>query len=472
MIRDLRTVPAHREQVERPALLLFPATPGRSGRRVFSFLCLLFTSLTLVFLAVTAGDAAAGTAGLSISSYVPLVNYEPLLEELVLRPVLGGIGNDTVVAITHAGDERLFVGTQAGVIYVVQREGGDFTDMSIFLDLRGKVNLSFEEGLLGLAFDPHYAATGYFYTTYNEFGTGRIILARYTVSPDPNVADPDSRSVLISLDKPLNPPGEEPGYSPVHNAGDMHFGPDNYLYVAIGDGGPDPYVLPIVPGDPDNLAQRKDVLFGKILRLDPSGQSPYPPQCGGTGYTIPADNPFTDSFGCDEIWSLGFRNPWRFSFDALTGEMYIADVGEWLLEEINREPAGIGGRNYGWHCFEGTYDHRNAPHLWGQCPLPFEEYTFPLHIIDRTQGCSVIGGYVYRASAQSMLKGHYFFSDFCSRKIWTIHTADPSNTVRELDVSIVPGNGLPQWTAFGQDVNGEIYIGAFLHDAVYHLTQP
>src|SRR5690606_17439264 len=129
--------------------------------------------------------------------------------------------------------------------------------------------------------------------------------------------------------------GEEPGYSPVHNAGDMHFGPDNYLYVAIGDGGPDPYVLPIVPGDPDNLAQRKDVLFGKILRLDPSGQSPYPPQCGGTGYTIPADNPFTDSFGCDEIWSLGFRNPWRFSFDALTGEMYIADVGEWLLEEIN-----------------------------------------------------------------------------------------------------------------------------------------
>lgn len=437
-----------------------------------------------VFLAVAATAlgyqnqrAVAGKAADDSGVFLPAMMNDLELTSLTLRLEIAGIGSDTPVAITHAGDSRLFVATQAGRIYVIQRDPTTFepTAMSVFLDLVGQVNFSFEEGLLGLVFHPSYVHNGWFYVAYNEFATGKIILARYSVSADPNVADPFSRLIMLAIDKPPNAIGAWPPYSPVHNGGDLHFGTDGYLYMATGDGGPDPYELgPPYPGDPYNHGQRLDVLLGKILRIDVNQQAALPPNCGGVGYTIPADNPFADGSGglCDEIWSYGWRNPWRFSFDSLTGHMYIADVGERLLEEVNFEPAGAGGRNYGWHCFEGTVDFRNEPHLAGQCSDDDSVYTEPFFVWDHSFGCSAIGGYVYRGNSWPMMRGQYLFADFCSRLIWAADTDNLAGSVWIPPMTIENTSGPPQWTALGVDVRGEIYIGAYYHNAIYHITAP
>lgn len=411
-------------------------------------------------------------------TYLPALNNSAVLNSLTLQPEVAGIGNKSVVTITHAGDQRLFIATQSGLIFVVQRDPVTMAvlNMSTFLDLTANVSQSFEEGLLSLTFHPNHSQNGFFYVTYTEWGSGDIILARYAISSDPNIADPNSRLIMMAIPKPPNVPDQPTPYSPVHNAGDLHFGPDGYLYMATGDGGPDPYVLTIIPGDPNNNAQRKNVLLGKILRIDVNNQAPLLPDCGGQGYTIPADNPFAQDFAgsCDEVWSYGWRNPWRFSFDPLTGDMYISDVGEWYLEEINFEPAGLSGRNYGWHCFEGTYDHRNASHLQGHCHDPFDSYIFPVYQYDHLQGISIIGGYVYRANAQSLLKGKYLFADFGTKKVWSMTAGELNAVPKELPATIdVPGGrALPQWTAFGQDAYGELYLGGYLHDAIYRITVP
>lgn len=435
--------------------------------------------LGLVMLFAHTGREQASANQSDNYSYLPVVSTYKPLTSITLVPEIGGIGADTATVITHAGDARLFVATQSGMIYVIQRNAETLAQETLtpFLDLRSRVNVSFEEGLLGLAFHPNHASNGFFYLVYNQFGTGKIILARYAVTSDPNVADPNSGVILLSINKPPNPPGSTPTYSPVHNAGDIHFGPDGYLYMATGDGGPDPYLLTEVPGDPNNHGQRLDVLLGKILRLDvDSRPGNLPADCGGAeaGYSVPSGNPFANgsSAPCDEIWSYGFRNPFRFSIDRQTGDLFIGDVGEWLVEEIDYEPAGQSGQNYGWHCFEGTYDHRAAPHLAGQCSTNLNDYTFPIFEWDRTRGCSAIGGYVYRGSRDPVLAGNYLFADFCTRRIWRIDTDDVFGGAQELTVTLAAPWDAPQWTTFGQDAYGELYIGGYVHDAIYHITTP
>lgn len=414
---------------------------------------------------------SAGTPADNQQIYLPTL-YKSGFTQISFDLVVDDLLADTIVVITHAGDERLFIGIQTGIIYVYHP---DTEQASIFLDIRPLIVRSFEEGLLSLVFHPDYANNGLFFITYTQAETGKIILARYQVSStDPNLADPNSEIQLLAIEKPPNPNGVTPPYSPVHNAGDMHFASDGFLYITIGDGGPDPFVDPLVPGDRHNNGQSLDRLLGKMLRIDVNQQAPHPADCGLGNYTIPDTNPFVyvqDREACDEIWSLGWRNPWRFTIDPLTGDLFIGDVGEFQREELDWEPAGTPGRNYGWHCYEGNFDHTNVEHVAPHCP---EEtvYTFPIHDYHRSNeiGCSsIIGGHVYRGQQFWNMRGYYLFSDFCTRTVyamWTLDLGQPPFAVS------VPTEGSPQWSTFGQDVHGELYVGGFNLGAIYKIVTP
>jgi glucose/arabinose dehydrogenase len=291
-----------------------------------------------------------------------------------------------------------------------------------------------EQGLLGLAFAPDYATSGRFYINYTVTdGTTKI--SRYTVSADPDVANPTGTEIL-SIPQPY----------PNHNGGWLGFGPDGYLYVGMGDGGSG--------GDPEDRAQNVDSLLGKILRLDVSG----------SGYTIPPGNPFAGPTpGRDEIYSMGLRNPWRPCFDRLTGDFIIADVGQSAREEINFTPAGTGaGKNYGWRCFEGSLPYTSSSTIpCGSCTAPSCNLVFPVHEYDHSVGCSITGGYVYRGCAIPDLRGEYFFADYCADVIFSGRFqggvfVGPTNRTSEL----APGGGLDlhHITSFGEDAKGEIYI--------------
>jgi glucose/arabinose dehydrogenase len=237
--------------------------------------------------------------------------------------------------------------------------------------------------------------------------------------------------------------------------------------MSLGDGGPDPGEVSYRPADISNHGQRRDILWGKIIRLDVRGIDPngVAPDCFGDvetpPYTIPADNPMVDGAGgmCDEIWSRGWRNPWRFSFDKVTGDMYIGEVGEERYEEVNRETAGTPGLNYGWPCYQGTYLHNST------CQ---GDYVFPEYQYNHDAGdCSIIGGFVYRGQTFPTLLGQYLFSDFCSRSIWRMPTLESGDVVE-----VLSGDGYPVWTAFGEDADGEMYIGGYLGGQVFKITEP
>lgn len=321
--------------------------------------------------------------------------------------------------LTHAGDERLFVMEQGGKIFVVNG-----TSQSLFLNLTDLVTAEAnrevytERGLLGLAFAPDYAETGTFYVNYTD-RAGNTVLARYQVSTDPNVADSDSAEILLQVQQPF----------PNHNGGHMAFGADGYLYVALGDGG--------AANDPLGAGQNVQNLLGSMLRLDVS-------QAGA--YQIPADNPFADGVnGAPETWSYGWRNPWRFSFDRATGDMYIADVGQNQYEEVNFELAGMGGLNYGWNAWEATHRFNNR--------LNVPDAVMPLAEYDHGKGCSVTGGYVYRGALIADLQAVYLYGDFCSGRVWYAYrdTANQWQSAEFLETGF-------QISSFGEDVNGELYI--------------
>src|SRR5690606_21188454 len=230
-----------------------------------------------------------------------------------------------------------------------------------------------ERGLLGLAFAPDYETSGRFYVNYTN-PNGNTVIARYTVSENPNVAN-STGTVLLTIEQPFSN----------HNGGSIHFGPDGYLWIGMGDGGS--------AGDPNNNGQNKNSLLGKMLRIDVSGES----------YTSPSDNPFVGTDGADEIWSYGLRNPWKFSFDRETGDVWIADVGQNAVEEINRQPSITEGINYGWRCYEG-----NSPYQTSGCAAQ-ETMTFPVATYNHPGGrCSVTGGFVYRGENYPNLSGKYF----------------------------------------------------------------
>ncbi|MHC1742634.1 MAG: sorbosone dehydrogenase family protein [Syntrophobacteraceae bacterium] len=345
-------------------------------------------------------------------------------------------GLSTPVSITHAGDGsgRLFLVLQDGRILI--HDGGQVLPTP-FLDLRSKVSSCAggcgERGLLGLAFHPDYAANGTFFVHYtNRAGTS--LVARYQVSADPSLANPRSGRTLLSVRQPFAN----------HNGGQLQFGPDGYLYIGLGDGGSG--------GDPGNRAQNRRMLLGKILRINVNGAA---------RYAIPPDNPFAAVRGARrEIWALGLRNPWRFSFDRLTGDLYVADVGQNALEEVNFQPAGSpGGQNYGWRLMEGNQCFNPAAGCNdGSLTPPVLEY-------DHGTGCSVTGGYVYRGSAIPALAGQYLYGDFCSGLIWGAQfspVAGWSTTVLHDSAFLI--------STFGEDQEGELYVADYGAGNIFRIT--
>jgi len=335
-------------------------------------------------------------------------------------------GFDRPILVTNAGDGsgRLFVVEQSGKIWIVQ-DGA--TGATPFLDVSDLITPSAltgsytEQGLLGLAFAPGYAQSGVFFVDYTD-RQGTSVVARYHVSAgDPNAADPASAEALLTVPQPY----------PNHNGGQLAFGPDGYLYVALGDGGSG--------GDPQGNGQNPRTLLGSILRLDVSA---------ATGYAIPADNPFAQSDADrPEIWAYGLRNPWRFSFDRATGDLYIADVGQNEWEEVNFQPADSpGGENYGWNAYEGTHIY-SGQQPSSEVVMPIAEYSHS------TGGCSITGGYAYRGATLPALQGTYFYGDWCSGTLWAA-TPDGSGAWNA-SPALETGR---QISSFGEDEAGELYL--------------
>lgn len=345
---------------------------------------------------------------------------DPAAVEVTLQQVTGGL--DTPVGIANAGDGsgRLFILEKIGRVRVVQNGALAATP---FLDITERVGAGrSEQGLLGLAFHPRYAENGFLYVNYTD-RQGDTVVSRFSVQANPGQADPASEVVLLTLDQPASN----------HNGGHLAFGSDGYLYIGTGDGGG--------AGDQYGNGQNGQTLLGAMLRLDVDGDQPY---------TVPADNPFIGRPGVrDEIWALGLRNPWRYSFDRLTGDLYIADVGQNMYEEVNFQPASDpGGHNYGWPIMEGLHCFP-ADQTCERTAL-----TLPVREYDHTQGCSVTGGYVYRGQEFPLLTGVYLFGDYCSGRIWGLARSSDGGDWRV--ARLVQAN--VRLSAFGEDEQGELYL--------------
>lgn len=335
------------------------------------------------------------------------------------------------VGIYSAGDgsNRLFVVEQAGIIRVFQNSGNT-TVSTVFLNITDRVLFSGEQGLLGLAFHPNFASNGYFYLDYVAPNPTRTVISRYTVVADnPNLADKASESVILEIAQPFSN----------HKGGQIVFGPDGYFYVGMGDGGSE--------GDPLGNGQNCSTLLGKILSIDVSVAS------AGLNYSIPGDNPFVgNTLGYrEEIYAYGFRNPWRFSFDSATGKLWVGDVGQDRMEEIDVVEKG---KNYGWNIMEGTLCY-NPPSGCNETGLELPVYEY-----NHTLGDAIIGGYVYHGSALPELAGGYLYGDYGSGRIWSL-APNGTNTL------LVPSN--LTISSFGVDEDGELYICAF-DGKIYNLN--
>jgi glucose/arabinose dehydrogenase len=354
------------------------------------------------------------------SSESPIKTPASALPSLTLHKVAGNL-NAPVLLTAPPGDiDRLFVVEQGGTIKIIERTTG--ADLGTFLTLTG-ITSGGERGLLGLTFDPQYDSNGRFYVYYTD-ATGTIIIARFLVSAtNPNVADPASQAILVSI--------PHPNFAN-HNGGMVTFGPDGCLYAGIGDGGD--------AGDPSNNAQHPTSRLGKLLRLDPAT---------GTACTSGPLNPFVSGSGHPLVWSYGLRNPWRFSFDG--DELYIGDVGQGAREEINVSTGPHAGRglNYGWRLMEGSACFNPTANCnTGPLTLPIVEYTHD------KGACSVIGGYVYRGQAIPAMQGTYFYADFCAGFVHSFRFTNGSATERR-DWPLLTTASI---SSFGQDGLGELYL--------------
>ncbi|MGH9368369.1 MAG: PQQ-dependent sugar dehydrogenase [Thermoanaerobaculia bacterium] len=338
---------------------------------------------------------------------------------VTLVPVASGLG--AITAITHAGDERLFVTVQNGLVRVLS--AGSVLPAP-FLDIASLVSCCGERGLLSVAFHPEHHVNRFFFVNYTNTA-GDTVVARYqTLASDPNRADPATAITLLTIDQPF----------PNHNGGQLEFGPDGYLYIGMGDGGS--------ANDPMCNAQRDETLLGKLLRIDVDQNVNSPPF-----YGIPSDNPFATPGGArDEIWARGLRNPWRFSFDRVTGDLWIGDVGQGDREEIDVAPgASRGGENYGWKMMEGTRCAGSSGCPAGVPSCNAAALVLPRYEYNHSEGCSVTGGYVYRGTLVPALSGRYVYGDYCSGRLW-------ANGERLTPVA-------PQLSTFGEDAAGELYAG-------------
>jgi glucose/arabinose dehydrogenase len=364
----------------------------------------------------------------------PTIQQTPIIKQNtpIISPSLIATGFESptgIVAIKDASDKRLFVVERSGTIRIVSSSGK--VEPTTFLDIRNKVLESGEMGLLGLAFHPDYKQNGYLFVNYIDKNQNTI-LARYHAS-SANAVDTSSEKVLFTLKQPYTN----------HNGGDLVFGPDSYLYVALGDGGSG--------GDPENRAQNKDSYFGKILRIDINKDDPY---------AVPPTNPFVGQAGIKpEIWAYGLRNPWRISFDKATGDLYIADVGQGKIEEINIQKANSkGGENYGWRCYEGNQSYKpDGCQNADSYVKPVVEYN---HEEDR---CSITGGYVYRGKAYPMLDGKYFYGDFCNGQLF--YASNQNNKWTQTLGAKTPYS----ISTFGQGSDGELYFADFKTGSLYRI---
>jgi glucose/arabinose dehydrogenase len=344
-----------------------------------------------------------------------------------LQPIAKNLGS--ITSVTHAGDSRLFVTIRPGRILIVQN--GSVRPQP-FLDIQDKTTTDGERGLLSVAFHPHYADNGFLFIDYTNL-QGNTVIARYKVSAaDANKADPASARILLTIPQPYSN----------HNGGQLQFGPDGDLYIGMGDGGS--------ANDPECRAQDPGMLLGKLLRIDVDQNVATPPY-----YGIPASNPFRGSGDpLDKVWANGLRNPWRYSFDRQTGDLWIGDVGQDRREEIDFQPVSSrGGENYGWKIMEGTLCNSNAACASSVPACDSPAFTPPVLEYDHNPECAVTGGYVYRGNGVSQLKGDYVFGDFCSGTIWAAARSGDGFTVRTISTSV------PQLTTFGEDANGELYAG-------------
>ena len=389
-------------------------------------LLILIAGATIAVLALSSsggGDRAAARVrparpGAAVSS-VAAATTRAAVPRVRLKIVASGLSDPVYLTAPPGDTHRLFVVDKTGTIGVIR----DGTLLSTpFLGIHSLVSTGGEQGLLSMAFDPRYASNGRFYIFYTNTA-GNIRVVRYTVGANPDVANASSRTVLWSVSHSAHPN---------HNGGQLQFGPDGRLYIGIGDGGSE--------GDPNGNGQSLDTLLGKMLRIAPTPD-------GAAPYTVPRDNPFVGRSGVrPEIWASGLRNPWRYSFDRATGDLWIGDVGQDSWEEIDRQPAGApGGRNYGWNRLEGTHPYSGTAPTDAVPPV----YEYP----HATGGCAVTGGYVYRGSAIPDLVGGYVFGDFCLGRVQALRVRqgqDPQ--VVDLGVSA------SSLASFGQDDAGELYV--------------
>ncbi len=346
--------------------------------------------------------------------------------------VVGGVIRPVDIVNAGDGSGRLFILQQVGVIRVLQ-DGQLLAEP--FLDLRDRVgSAANEQGLLGIAFHPQFSRNGYFYVNYTDY-SGDTVIARFTAPAGESgfrpAGDASSELILLRVDQP----------AANHNGGQLQFGPDGYLWIGLGDGGGQ--------GDPNGYAQSPDSLLGKLLRIDVDAQQPY---------AIPADNPFAGGGGAPEIYALGLRNPWRFTFDRLTGDLFIADVGQNRWEEIDYLPEGFSGAplNYGWNIREGAHPYRDIP--------TDALLTDPIHEYSHDAGCSITGGVVYRGEDIPGYRGIYLFGDYCSGTLWGLIPAADGGW----QTQVLFQTGF-KMAAFGEDEAGEVYL-LDLNGGVYKLT--
>jgi len=383
--------------------------------RTYVFACAI---ALLVAPAVRAGD----TTGSSVA--------------LTTERIAVGLSDPLYVTAPPGDVERLFIVEQNTALIKIRKNNAILG--TPFIDLNSKASSGGERGLLGLAFHPNYRDNGFFFVNYTS-NTGATVVERYTVSANPDVADPASAKLVLTVGQPFSN----------HNGGCLQFGPnDGYLYIGMGDGG--------AANDPGNRSQNGNVLLGKMLRIDVDSAG---------AYDIPPDNPFVGVAGIrDEIWAFGVRNPWRFSFDRDNGDMYIGDVGQDAREEVSWQPGtSPGGENYGWRCMEGTA----CTGLSG-CTCNAPALTLPIHEYPHPPGVAVTGGYVYRGCAIPELEGTYFFADFVG-DIWSFDWDGSTKTNFTDRNELEPGISLIP--SFGEDGLGEMYIVDSADGEIYKIVR-
>jgi glucose/arabinose dehydrogenase len=377
-------------------------------------------STTLLLLAAPLVPARAADPGPSQGPFT----VAGTVAGVSLQQVAKNLG--PITGISNAGDARLFLVVRTGRIVILQN--GNVRPQP-FLDIQDKITSDGEHGLLSVAFHPHYATNGFLFVDYTNL-QGNTVIARYHVAAsDSSQVDPASARILMTIAQPY----------PNHNGGQLQFGPDGDLYIGMGDGGS--------ANDPECRAQDPAMLLGKILRIDVDQNVATPPY-----YGIPASNPFRGAGGPqEEEWASGVRNPWRFSFDRQTGDLWIGDVGQDMWEEVDHVAKGRGlAANFGWSHLEGTHLFNAAHPLTkgGHMVAPVAQYSHSL-------GCSITGGYVYRGPSIAGLNGRYVYADYCSSRMWTLATGSRTPT----DVtSIANAGGLKSPVSFGQGSDGSLYV--------------